>query len=185
MHVDVGGSSNVLQSNKLIISFISTSSLFIVTAEAPKPDVSVSETRSYTHQSAGEPASPKANIPAISSQAIKPAIDRISMFKPTLDVAEKKESRNSKTSERRRQKHDEVVFKKRELAERQAAEAAAHERQAAKAAAHESQQDATAEAQIVPDAAMSNDDAADADLNNRIDEIENEMQQTYDDFQNL
>jgi hypothetical protein len=117
------------------------------------------------------------------------------MFKPTLDVAEKKESHNSKASDRRRQKRDEVVFKKRELAERQAAEAAAHERQAAEAAAHErqaaeaaaheSQKDATFEAQIVPDAAMSDGHAADADLNNRIDEIENEIQETYNDFQNL
>ena len=100
-------------------------------------------------------------------------------------MAEKNESHNTKASNRRRQKRDKVVFKKRELAERQAAEAAAHERQAAEAAAHESQQDATAEAQIVPDAAMSTDDAADADLNKRIAEIENEMQQTYDDSQNL
>ena len=165
--------------------FIFTSSLFKVTAEAPKPDVPVSETRSYNNQSAGEPPSPKANIPAISSQAIKPAIARISMFKPTLDVAEKKESRSSEASDRRRQKRDEVVFKKRELAERQAAEAAAHERQAAEAAAHASQQDATFEAQILPDAAMSNGRAADANLNNLIDELENDMQETYDDFQNL
>ena len=101
------------------------------------------------------------------------------MFKPTLDVAEHKESRNSKASNQRRQKHDKVVFKKRELAERQAAEAAAH-----KAAAHESQQDATDGAPVVPDAAMSNG-AADADLNNRIEEIENDMQQTYEECQNL
>ena len=65
------------------------------------------------------------------------------MFKPTLDVAEHKESRNSKASDRRHQKCDEVVFKKHELAERQAAEAAAHEE-----AAHESQHDATAGHQL-------------------------------------
>jgi hypothetical protein len=91
-----------------------------------------------------------------------------------LDVVEQKESCNSKASGRRRQKRDKVVFKKRELAEWQAA----------KAAAHESQQDAMTGALVVPDAAMY-DGAADADLNNHIDEIENDMQQTYEEFQNM
>ena len=115
------------------------------------------------------------------------------MFKPTLDVSEQKEFRNSKASGRRRQKRDEVVFKKRELAERQAAHAILWKKhelaerqaaEAAEAAAHESQQDAMTGALVVPDAAMY-DGAADADLNNRIDEIENDMQQTYEEFQNM
>jgi hypothetical protein len=96
------------------------------------------------------------------------------MFKPTMDVAEKKESRGSKARDLRRQKREEVVFKKRQWAERQAA----------KAAAHKSQQDATAGAPIVPDKALSNG-AADADLNNRIEEIEIDMQQTVEEFKNI
>jgi hypothetical protein len=97
------------------------------------------------------------------------------MFKPTMDVAEKKESRGSKARDLWRQKREEVVFKKRQWAERQAAEAAG---------AHESQQDATAGAPIVPDKALSNG-AADADLNNRIEEIEIDMQQTVEEFKNI
>jgi hypothetical protein len=97
------------------------------------------------------------------------------MFKPTLDVAERKESRSSRTSSRQRQKRDEVVSKKRELAERQAA---------AEAAARQSQRQATTGALVVPDAAMSNG-AVDADLNSRIEEIEYDMQQTYEEFQNM
>jgi hypothetical protein len=96
------------------------------------------------------------------------------MFKPMLDVGEKKESRSSRDNRRQRQRRDEVVYKKRELAEQQAAEAAAHE----------SQQDATDWSPVIPDAALSNS-ASDADLNNRIDEIEDDMQQTFEEFQNI
>jgi hypothetical protein len=90
--------------------------------------------------------------PAIISQAIRSAsknkeIDISWMFKPTLNVVEKKESYSSNDSQWWRQKHDEVVYKKRKLAEQQAAEAAAQ---------HESQHDATAEVMVIPDAALAN-----------------------------
>jgi hypothetical protein len=158
---------------------------FILAAEAPKPDVPVSETSQNTH---GEPPLPKANIPPNSSlvgirSASKNTADETNtrswMFKPTLNVAEKRESRSSKDSSRRRQKREEVVFKKRELAERQAAEAdkAIEAAEAAEAAAHESQQDTTAGAPVIPE--------DDADLNNRIEEIEYDMQKTFQEFENI
>jgi hypothetical protein len=137
---------------------------FILAAEAPKPDIPVSEPISEKNPvSDFEPPSPKANIQAIKSPASKNG--RSWMSKRTLNVAEQKEFRSSKDSQWRRQKHEELVQKKRELAEWQAA---------AKAAAYASQQDATARA-----------GAADADLIDRIDEIEYDMMKTFEEFEDI
>jgi hypothetical protein len=65
-------------------------------------------------------------------------------------------------------------------AERQATAAAA----AALAAVHESEQEDAAPTPVVPDAAFSNR-SADTDLNDRIEEIENDMQETFAEFQNI
>lgn len=99
------------------------------------------------------------------------------MFKPDVDSEENKEARSFNDCRRRRQKRNELVVKKRELAERQAAAAAT-------AAAHESEQEDAAPTPVVPDAAFSNR-SADADLNDRIEEIENDMQETFAEFQNI
>jgi hypothetical protein len=103
------------------------------------------------------------------------------MFKPHVNSEEKKEARSSNDCRRRRQKRNELVVKKRELAERQAAAAAA----AATAAAHESKQEDTAPTPVIPDAAFSGNRSADADLNDRIEVIENEVQETFAEFQNI
>jgi hypothetical protein len=95
------------------------------------------------------------------------------MFKPTVNVEENKGDHSSKDCHRWCQKHEELVLKKHELAERQAAAAAQRSQQ----------QEATAGAPVIPDAALSN--SADADLNNHIEEIENDMQQTFEKFENI
>ena len=127
-------------------------------------------------------AAPKPDIPVSSHwSATNKGIERRSMFKPDVDSEENKEARSSNDCRRRgRQKREELVVKKRELAERQAAAAAA----AATAAAHENEQEDTAPTPVVPDAAFSNV-SADADLNDRIEEIENDMQETFAEFQNI
>jgi hypothetical protein len=104
------------------------------------------ETRSQnTHQSVGEPPLPKAFLQLAAKPSGQQLIE-VGCPMSTLDMVEKKKPRSSKASDQWCQKHDEVVFKKHELAEQQAAEVAAHK----------IPQDATAGGLVVPDTALSN-----------------------------
>jgi hypothetical protein len=136
--------------------------LDVLAAEAPKPDVAVS-----SNQSAG------------ATKTNKEINARSSAFKPTVDSEENKEAWSSKDCHQRCQQRNEVVMKKRELAERQAAAAAT-----ATTADEESQQHEASDgvpvvpdvALVVPGASLSTS-AADADLNSRIEEIFEEFQE--------
>jgi hypothetical protein len=92
--------------------------------------------------------------------------ERVStMFKPLFNAEENKGARTSKENLRRRSRREEVLMKKRALAaQKVAAVAAAREQEATSR-----EQEAT----------------RDADLNNRIDEIENDMQETFEEFQTI
>jgi hypothetical protein len=105
----------------------------------------------------------------------KKDVDRSLRFKPNVHSEENKEARSFKDSHRRQQCRENLVLKKRELAEQhQEASGAAHE---------ESQQEATTGAPIIPPvaASSSNSAAEDADLNNRIEEIFEEFEHMDED----